>query len=108
MTERLEKLQAFLAEAPNDPFLIYAITLEHLKLEDVDKARKGFERLVNEHSDFVATYYHFAKFLEEEGERDNAIKQYETGLEKALKAGDRHAHRELQNAYQNLLMEDDW
>lgn len=107
MTERLEKLRAFLGESPNDPFLIYAITLEQLKLENMGEARAGFERLVNEHPDFVATYYHFAKFLEEEGEREKAIKQYEIGLEKALKAGDRHAHRELQNAYQNLMM-DEW
>lgn len=108
MVERLKKLQAFLEESPNDPFLIYAITLEHLKLGDAGEARKGFERLVAEHPGFVATYYHYAKFLEESDEKDKAVVFYKKGMETAKQAKDNHSFRELQNALQNLLMDEDY
>lgn len=107
MTDRLKQLQDFSKESPNDPFLIYAITLEFLKIGDRVEARKGFERLISEHPNYVGTYYHYAKYLEEEGERETAILFYEKGMEIARQEKNNHAWGELQRALQNLLMDED-
>lgn len=107
MTDRLKQLQEFLKESPNDSFLIYATTLEYLKIGNRVEARNGFERLINEHPNYVGTYYHYAKFLEEEGERDSAILYYEKGMDIARQEKNNHALGELQRALQNLLMDED-
>lgn len=110
MSSRLEELQQFLKESPQDPFLKYAITMEYRKIGDHEKALAGFENLQENHPDYVGTYYHFAKFLEEQGKKDEAIAVYKTGMEVAQRLRNRHAYGELLSAY-NLAMgieEDDW
>lgn len=107
MTDRLNQLQQFFKESPNDPFLIYAITLEYVKLGDTKKAREGFETLISDHPNYVGTYYHFAKFLENAGEADAAVKCYENGIEVAKAARNFHALGELQRALQALQFGED-
>lgn len=98
MESRLEQLQNFLKESPHDPFLKYALTMEHVKLENKNDARNGFEELVEIHPDYIGTYYHFGKFLESEGEKDQAIEIYEKGILIAQQKRNFHALGELKNA----------
>ena len=109
MESRLEQLQNFLKESPQDPFLKYALTREFVKLGDKAKAREGFEELVHNHADYVGTYYHFGKFLEGEGEKDFAIEIYEKGIQVAQQKRNFHALNELKNAMlmANGLLDDD-
>ncbi|GHE23476.1 tetratricopeptide repeat protein [Sphingobacterium griseoflavum] len=110
MSNRIEELQAFLAETPNDPFLKYALTLEYKKLGDQDKTLSGFKDLVMHHPDYVGTYYHYAKYLEEIQDREQAFLIYQNGLQVAQRVKNRHAYSELLAAY-NLargIEEDDW
>jgi len=101
MESRLEQLKNFLKESPEDPFLKYALTMEFLKLGNKTEARSGFENLLTKHEDYIGTYYHFAKFLEAEGEKDKAIEIYEKGIQIAQQKRNFHALGELKNA---LLM----
>ncbi|BDD09117.1 hypothetical protein FUAX_15490 [Fulvitalea axinellae] len=105
-SERILQLKKFLKEDPNDPFLIYALATEYNNI-DKNIAKEHFDSLLKNHPDYVATYYHAAALYSELGFVDKAKEIYETGLEKALKAGDKHAHKELSNAYQNFLFEED-
>ena len=110
MSNRLEELQAFLKESPNDPFLKYALTTEYKKIGDAAKTLAGFQDLHDHHPDYVGAYYHFAKFLEERGEKEKALTIYQEGMERAQAARNRHAYSELLGAY-NLAMgiaDDDW
>lgn len=110
MSNRLEELQQFLKDSPNDPFLKYAITMEYRKTGDVEAALAGFEDLQANHPDYVGTYYHFAKFLEEQGKKEEAVKIYQAGMEVAQRVRNRHAYQELLAAH-NLAMgidDDDW
>ena len=110
MQSRLEQLQDFLNESPNDPFLKYALTMEFLKLGDKQNARKGFEDLLEAHPDYVGTYYHFGKFLEAENEKDASIEIYEKGIQIAQQKRNFHAIGELKNALllaQGLLDDED-
>ena len=110
MSNRLEELQQFLTESPQDPFLKYAITMEYKKMGDQEKAFAGFQDLQENHPDYVGTYYHFAKFMEEQGKKEEAVEVYKAGMEVAQRLRNRHAYGELLSAY-NLLLgveEDDW
>jgi len=99
MASRLNELQEFLKEAPNDPFLKYAITMEYKKSGDVVKVKEGFADLLLNHPDYVGTYYHYAKFLEEQGDLPTSLDIYKRGLEVAKRIGNRHAYNELLGAY---------
>jgi Tfp pilus assembly protein PilF len=101
--ERLEKLKTFLAQNPADSFVQHALALEYVKLNDDGAARKQWEALLKRDEDYVGSYYHLAKLLERQGEREEAIGTYEKGMEVAKRVGDRHAYGELQGALEDFL-----
>jgi tetratricopeptide (TPR) repeat protein len=101
-TKRLEQLINMKKEEPNDPFLIYAIAMEYAKMENFDESIAHYEQLVNEHEDYVGTYYHLAKLYETLKMPDKAEGIYEKGLMIAKKIADHHAHSELLSAYNSF------
>ena len=110
METRLEQLRQFLSESPNDPFLKYAYTMELLKLGDEKGALGGFEDLVKNHEDYVGTYYHYGKYLEQLGRKDEALRIYDNGMIVAQNKRNFHALGELKNAHlmaSGLLDEDE-
>ncbi len=102
--QRLSQLLTFLQEDPNDPFTLYALATEYLKT-DLRQARNYYEQLLTEHPGYVGTYYHAAKLYADLELPDKAVETFQKGLEVSLAAGNRHAHRELQAAYQQFLDE---
>ena len=98
---RLEQLLAYYKEDPNDPFNTYGLALEYLKY-DLSKARFYFEELLQDHPDYLPTYYHVGHLYEELEEDDLAIKAYQKGIEIAEAQDNKMTLRELQNAL-NLL-----
>jgi len=99
MSNRLQQLNDFLQESPNDPFLSYALATEHLKLGHTDEALRRFEALVGDHPDYVGTYYHLGKLYEALDRKDDAVSVYEKGMQAAKNKRDMHALSELQAAY---------
>lgn len=105
MSSRLQRLQQFLAEQPDDPFLLFALAKEYEKMNDDETALSYYTKLTSEHADYVGTYYHLGK-LYERGERyEQATKTYERGMEVARQAGDMHARGELATA--KMLLEEE-
>jgi Tfp pilus assembly protein PilF len=102
--DRIEKLKEFLVESPGDSFLRHALALEYIKLGKDGEAREQFETLLGADPGYVGSYYHLAKLMERNNEIEAAIKIYETGMEQANKAGDKHAYGELRGAYEELVM----
>ncbi|MCW8312974.1 tetratricopeptide repeat protein [Sphingobacterium thalpophilum] len=107
MSTRLDQLNEFLKETPEDPFLKYAIAAEYLKLNDEQEARRRFEQLIDSNPDYVGTYYHLAKLYEKLGQPDSAISTYKKGIEIARKSRNFHALGELQGALSFLTDEDE-
>jgi len=103
MTDRIERLQAFLKESPNDCFLNHALALEYIKAGDDAAARNVFEKNLAHDAGYIATYYHLGKLLERAGTQQEAISIYEKGMIAAKAAGDMHTYSELQAAHEDLV-----
>ncbi len=100
---RLNKLLDFLKNEPQDPFLKYALATEYLVLNDSAQALAYFEDLVQNHSNYVGTYYHLGKLYETLNRKADAIKTYQDGMAIARKANDMHAFSELQTVYNSAM-----
>jgi len=107
---RINKLLNFLESDPNDPFVLYALATEYNTSNDTEKAFEYYYKLVNDHPDYVGTYYHLGKLLEKTQQQDQAIAVYQKGMTAARNKRDMHAFSELQGAYNSaagLDYEDD-
>ena len=100
--ERIEKLKQFLSATPDDPFLRHALALEYVKVGNVDEARTLFENILSGHPDYVGSYYHLGKLLEQTGEPVLATEWYKKGIDAAERARDLHARNELRAALEEL------
>ncbi len=101
---RLEKLQKFLEESPNDSFLKFAIAKEHEKDSQYDKALHFYMDIYKNDKEYIGLYYHLGKLYETLDEKLLAIKFFSEGIELGKSKGDFHAVSELNNAKMNLEM----
>jgi tetratricopeptide (TPR) repeat protein len=114
---RIDQLLEFLEKEPNDTFLLYAIATEYLKT-DTQKALAYYENLLQNHSDYIPTYYHAAELYAnlEEYKKANAIylkgiKVCEETIQKAQKQNKEinkvtlKSLQELKSVYELFLME---
>ena len=99
---RLDQLFGFLKDDPTDPFLLYAIATEYRRTEPL-QALSYYEQLLQQHPDYVGTYYHAGKLYEELQRKEDAEKTYQKGMATARKEGNMHAFAELQQAYNKLM-----
>lgn len=102
-SDRLKKLLEFYENEPNDAFLKYALATEYLTLNDTSTALSYFEDLVQNHKNYVGTYYHFGKLLEGLNRKDEAVKVYQQGIQVAREIKDNHALSELQTVYNSAI-----
>lgn len=104
-SSRLEQLEAFLKNEPNDPFILYAIATEY-RNHDPKKAREYYDILLTHHPEYLATYYHAALLFIELNEDALAEETFKKGIALAQKQGNSLSLRELQNAYNEFLFEE--
>ncbi|RZK78045.1 MAG: tetratricopeptide repeat protein [Pedobacter sp.] len=107
---RLAKLLEFLENDPNDPFVLYALATEYNSSGETQLAFSYYLKLVDEHPDYVGTYYHLGKLYEKTDQGEQAILIYQKGMIAARNKRDMHAFSELQGAYNSaagLDYEDD-
>lgn len=102
---RLEQLYKMLQEEPLDPFLNYAIALEHAKNGDVVKAISIIEEIIARDENYLGAYYQLGKYYEETGQKGKAIAAYQKGIEIAKKQNNRKTLGELNTAL--MLLEDE-
>lgn len=105
---RLQTLLNFLEANPNDAFILFALAKEYEKLQQPQEALTYFQRLEKEHPDYVGTYYHLGKLLEQLDQPEKAFATYKTGMAIAKKQGDQHALSELAGAKLNLGDDEDF
>lgn len=103
--ERLDQLLGFLNAGSDDPFIRYAIATEYRKSGQVQEALQFYRGLVEQNPDYVGTYYHFGKLLEERGHIQEAVSIYEKGMQVARQQNNMHAFGELQAVYRAAMGE---
>jgi tetratricopeptide (TPR) repeat protein len=96
--DRLDQLQSFYEDDPDDPFTRFALAQEHLKHENVEEALAFFEELVETDPDYVGTYYHLGKLYERLDRKEDALDTYEQGIEVAREQREQKTLSELQDA----------
>lgn len=101
--DRIAKLREFLEANPADNFVQHALALEYVKTGNDREARHLFETLLTRDENYVGSYYHLARLLERNNEKEIAVKWYEKGMLKAKELGDSHAYNELLAAYEDLI-----
>jgi tetratricopeptide (TPR) repeat protein len=104
---RLQDLEAMLDANPDDPFLIYALAREYELGKATMQALLMYEHLVTDHPDYIATYYHYSKLLYSAGNRNEAIRLLQKGIEKGIPLGDHHAVSEMKSLLALWLNEND-
>ena len=102
MASRIQQLEGFVNEDPNDPFNLYALALEQSK-SDGRKAIEIFNQLLKRHPDYVPTYYQLGKLYIDFSENEKALEVFDLGIEVASDKKDNKAFRELQSAKHELL-----
>ncbi len=101
---RIKHLLEFYSDDQNDPFNIYALANEY-KNSDPQKALEYFDLLINNHPDYIATYYHLAHLYLDIGAEEKAKQTFEKGISVAKANNENFALRELKSAYDEFMMD---
>ncbi len=106
--ERIQELIRFAEDEPNDPFNVYALAMEFLTGQP-EQARIYFDQLLDNHPNYLPTYYHAAALYADLDKRDKAADLYEKGITLAQVQNNEKALLELQRAQQAFEDdEDEW
>jgi tetratricopeptide (TPR) repeat protein len=96
--ERLDALNALLAQDPNNSFVRYGLAQALLSAGKLEQAAAAFQELIQRNPDYVAAYYHGGQTLEKLGRVEEARSMYEEGIPACTRTGDLHTKSEIQAA----------
>lgn len=99
---RKAALLDMLKDDPKDPFLLYALALEHVKDTEIEAATDLLKALLMNHPDYLATYYQLGKLHEHQGQIEEAIEVYKKGEKIASDQRDLKTKSELSEAIWEL------
>ncbi len=102
---KIQQIQAFLMDQPNDPFLHYALAKEYEKLNLFEEASQKFSELVTQFPNYIGTYYHYGRLLSIQKNHQEALNILEKGIVIAESLGDLHSLAELKNLLVNLELD---
>ena len=97
-TERMNKLHSMLEKDAKDPFLPFAIGMEHKKLKQTDQAVEWFNKALERDQGYCVAYHQAALAHEEGGDLESAKRTYRQGIAVARQKGDAHAAEEMEAA----------
>jgi hypothetical protein len=101
---RLALLQQFFDEDPTDPFSGYALAMEYINT-DASLSEKYLLELLENHPDYLPTYYQAATLLADSQSQEFIEAIYEKGLQLATAQNNSKIYQELQRAYRGYLDE---
>ena len=96
-------LEQFVEKHSQDAFGRYGLAMECLKENDLAAAEAHFRQLVNQHPEYVATYYQYGRMLAAANRIPEARAIFSAGIDRARQAGETHAREELQAALDELI-----
>ena len=99
---RREKLEAVLAQNPNDAFTLYGLALEYVNAGDFATAESYFRRLIAANPDYVPGYQMYAQNLVQQDRLEDAKNLLAQGIQAAMRAGNQHARTEMEGLLAEL------
>lgn len=106
MSLRIEQLNQFIKDDPEDPFNHYALALEYCK-SDEKRALEIFENVVKNHEQYLPAYYQLARLYARVGQKEKAIQTFNDGIAIARGQRDLKTLRELNAGLEELLEDED-
>lgn len=98
MAGRRDKIQEFLKDQPNDPFLLYSLALEDVADGLEASAVERLDVVLGADANYVPAYLQKGLILSRLERYDEAQQVLEAGIPIAQQAGDGHAAAEMQGA----------
>lgn len=103
---KIKQLAGYIKQNPDDSFSKFALALEFIKLDKLDKARVLFESVRNNDPEYIGVYYHLGKTYELLGMDKRAAVTYREGIEVASANKDPgRTVSELKEALEELMNE---
>ncbi len=94
-----------LKSEPNDSFLNYALALEYIKTNELDKAIDQLQATLENDTEYLAAYYQLGQCFELKKDFDKAIVAYQNGVPIARSQNNTKTLSELNQAI--MLLEDE-
>jgi tetratricopeptide (TPR) repeat protein len=104
--DRVRLLRKFIDLEQENPFNYYALALE-LRESDPLETVELFDFLLENHPGYLPVYFTAAHFFTEQNQLLKAKQLFEKGIELAQSQNEEKALKELKNAFQNFLFEND-
>ena len=101
---RIEQLQSFIAQMPEDPFPRFGLAMELKHAGRLEEAHSTFTELMHKFPDYTAAYLHAGGVLVALGRKQDAAGVYRLGVEACARKRDFHAKGELEAALADLGM----
>ena len=99
---RRQKIEAMLADEPNDTFLRYSLALELEKEGEHDRSLSDLRDLMGKQPPYVPAFFMSARQLVHLGRSDDAKTCLRDGMQQAQQQGDSHAANEMSEMLTNL------
>lgn len=99
MQNRIEVFKQMLVSDPNNSMVLFGLANEYQKAEDWQNAIETLEDYLTKSDDEGAAYGMLAKAYERIGQRDEAKKIYEKGIE----VSNAHGHPTMANEYRMTI-----
>jgi tetratricopeptide (TPR) repeat protein len=103
MTARLQRLEEFLKEDPDDVFTHYAVALEYAGMNRLEEALAKFRDTIERDPSYVPAHHQLGLLLARMNRPEEAKRAFERGITAATASGDLHARGEMQESLDELL-----
>jgi thioredoxin-like negative regulator of GroEL len=99
---RRARIEAMLAEEPDDVFLRYSLAMELDKEGDHERSLAGLRELMGQEQPYVPAFFMAGQQLARLGRVGEARDALRAGIEQARRQGDHHAAGEMSDLLANL------
>lgn len=99
---RREKIEAMLADDPNDTFLRYSLAMELRSEGDHQRSLATFDGLMRQDPPHVQAFFMAAQLLADMGDIELARTRLRDGIDQARAQGDAHAAAEMSELLASL------
>ena len=103
---RLQKLAEMLEKQPGDTFLIYAMAMEYIGLNDRDKAIELFRKVLEAEEHNIAAKYQLARLLRDSHPKE-AILLLESGMRDAKLKSDMKTANEFRSLLDEIIFDEE-